>query len=462
MAGPAYLHRHININMKNRISLINLLKYSTLILLMVAFSNHLYAQEPEPLNLNKPEREKWFTDLGFGMFIHWSMDVQLGMVISHSMVGASDDFLDRYINELPRSFNPVNFDARQWVSAAKLAGMKYIVFTTKHHNGYCMFDTQTTEFGIMHSPYGKDVTKMLVDACREAGLAVGFYYSPDDFYFLYKQGTLVSRVREEAVASGNQELNAYVKEQMRELMTQYGDIDIVFLDGTEQYAKTELAKVCWDINPDVVVTRGAIETPEQETPDTPIPAPWEACYTLGDQWQYRPTNESYKTAKEVILQLIDIKAKGGNFLLNFGPDALGNFPPEQWGILNEISLWMFINREAFDNTVPHHVIKEDNMWFLTSPDRKTAYVFLNEDQWRLGERKKFEIGAFNITEESQVSVLGHNGKVLEYQPDADPSPQIAPSQNGILVSVTRAQRIYNDRQWNNPVVIKITALDIDE
>ena len=448
--------------MKNSISLIDFPRYSSLFLLMVVLGTHLNAQEAQPLNLNKPEREQWFTDLGFGMFIHWSMDVQLGMVISHSMVGASEDFLDRYVNELPKTFNPVNFDARQWVNAAKLAGMKYMVFTTKHHNGYCMFNTQTTDFSIMQSAYGKDVTKMLVDACREAGLAVGFYFSPDDFYFLYKQGTLISRVREEAVASGNPELNKYVKEQMKELMTQYGKIDIVFLDGMEQFAKTELAKVCWDLNPDVVVTRGAIETPEQNTPDSPVPAPWEACYTLGDQWQYRPTNESYKTAKEVILQLIDIKAKGGNFLLNFGPDALGNFPPEQLGILNEIALWMFINQEAFDNTVPHHVIKEKNMWFLTSRDRKNAYVFINEDHWRLGERKTFEIEAFKPTVKSQVSILGHNGIVLEYQPDADPSAKIAAAEIGMLVSVTRSQRIYNDRKWNNPVVIKITELDMGD
>ena len=444
--------------MKNSVSLIDFLRSSVLVIVMVLQTGLLNAQEAKPLNLNKPEREKWFTDLGFGMFIHWSMDVQLGMVISHSMVGASDDFLHRYVHELPKTFNPVDFDAREWAGAAKLAGMKYLVFTTKHHNGYCMFDTKTTDFSIMHSAYGKDVTKMLVDACREAGLAVGFYYSPDDFYFLYKQGTLISRVREEAVASGNPELNKYAKEQMKELMTRYGKIDIVFLDGMEQFAKTELAKVCWDLNPDVVVTRGAIETPEQHTPDSPIPSPWEACYTLGDQWQYRPTNESYKSAREVILELIDIKAKGGNFLLNFGPDARGNFPPEQLGILNEISLWMFFNQEAFENTVPHNVIKEGNMWFLTSRDGRTAYVFLNEDNWRFGERKTYEIGTFNPTEKSQVSVLGHNGLVLEYQPDVDPSPKITPTKDGMHVSVTRSQRIYNDRDWNNPVVLKITGL----
>jgi alpha-L-fucosidase len=376
------------------------------------------------------------------------------------MVGASEDYLARYVNELPKTFNPVHFDARQWANAAKLAGMKYIVFTTKHHNGYCMFETQTTDFGIMHSPYSKDVTKMLIDACREAGLAVGLYYSPDDFYFLYKQGTPISRVRHEAVASGNPELNEYVKKQMKELMTQYGKIDIVFLDGMDQFGKTELARLCWEINPDVVVTRGVIETPEQNTPDSPIPEPWEACYTLGNQWQYRPTNENFKKAKDVILKLIDIRAKGGNFLLNFGPDALGNFPQEQLGILNEISLWMFINQEAFNLTIPHQKIKQDNMWFLISKDRKTVYIFINEDQWKLGDRKIFSIEGFNISEKSQISVLGHNGKVLEYQEDVNPAPFIKQTNNGIEISVTRSQRIYNDRMWNNPVVVKITELDL--
>ncbi|MBN2632117.1 MAG: alpha-L-fucosidase [Bacteroidales bacterium] len=450
--------------MKDILSLIRVAgcRFSFIVLLFISTSHLVAAQDSKPLNLNKPERERWFSDLGFGMFIHWSMDVQLGMVISHSMVGASEDYLDRYINELPKSFNPVCFDARQWINAAKLAGMKYVVFTAKHHNGYCMFDTRTTDFGIMNSPYGKDVTRMITDECRKAGLAVGLYYSPDDFWFLHKQGTLISRVRNEALASGNPALNEYAKKQIRELMTQYGKIDIVFLDGMDQFGKTELAKLCWEINPDVVVTRGAINTPEQETPDSPIPGPWEACYTLGDQWQYRPTNETYKSAKDVILKLIDIRAKGGNLLLNFGPDALGNFPPEQSGILNEISLWMFINREALNHTVPNNdKIREKNMWFLKSRDGKTAYIFINEENWKFGERKTYKTQAFRTTANSHISVLGHNGQVLEYQKDADPAPYFKQTPEGIEFSVTRSQRIYNDRKWNNPVVVRLTGLAVN-
>ena len=440
-------------------------KFKALLILAIitcAPHNYISAQEEKVLNLNKPEREKWFSDLGFGMFIHWSMDVQLGTVISHSMVGASEGYLDSYINELPKTFNPVNFDAKQWVDAAKLAGMKYIVFTAKHHNGYCMYDTKTTDFGIMNSPYGKDVTKMIIEECRKAGLAVGIYFSPDDFHFLHEQGTLISRARDEAQPSNNPELTKFIKNQMKELMTQYGKIDIVFLDGLEQYGKTELAKVCWDINPEVVVTRGAITTPEQETPDSAIPSPWEACYTLGDQWQYRPTNEHFKTAKNAILKLVEIRAKGGNLLLNFGPDALGNFPAEQLGVLNELSLWMFINKEAIEGTIPHpKKIRQDNLYFLSAKDYKTVYIVINEDDWKLGERKVYNLKDFTTTANSKISVLGHNGIVLEYQKDNDPGPRFEQKGKDLEISVTRSQRIYNDKKWNNPIVVKLTELDIE-
>ena len=434
------------------------MKKLVILVLIITYSFTIQAQEPEMLNLNKPEREQWFAGLGYGMFIHWSFDVRLGMVISHSMVGASAEYLDRYVKELPGLFNPEKFNAVKWAQEAKMAGMKYLVFTSKHHNGFCMYDTKTTDFSVMNTPYGKDVTRQIIDACRKEGLAVGSYFSPDDFYFLYKQGTLISRTRPEALAEHNEELNEYTKKQMRELMTQYGKIDIVFLDGKSQFAKTELAKVCWEINPDVVVTRGAIPTPEQKTPDSALPSPWEACYTLGNQWQFRPTNEEYKSAGKVIEKLIEIRAKGGNFLLNFGPDAEGNFPSEQLAILNEISLWMFINQEAFENTVPHQPVHEENLWYLMGDQGKTAYVFILEDQWKYGERKSFLIKSFRATDQTRISVLGHNGKVLEYQKEVDPSPKFSTTENGLEIDIMRAQRIYNDRKWKNPLVVKIEEL----
>src|SRR5213593_4847721 len=127
------------------------------------------------LAANRPERLEWFRDQGFGMFIHWGVDVTLGSVISHSLVGASPDYVRRYFETLPRYFNPARFDPREWADLAKLAGMKYVVFTAKHHSGFCMFQTKTTSFNVINSPYGRDIAAQVVQAFREQGIAVGFY-----------------------------------------------------------------------------------------------------------------------------------------------------------------------------------------------------------------------------------------------------------------------------------------------
>ena len=125
---------------------------------------------------NLPARNEEFMDWGLGMFVHWSLDAQIGSVISHSLVGASDKYVDRYFNELPKTFNPKNYNPDEWMATAKIAGVKYMVFTTKHHSGYCMWDTKTTDFNIMNTPYGKDIVKDYVEACRRHGIKVGFYF----------------------------------------------------------------------------------------------------------------------------------------------------------------------------------------------------------------------------------------------------------------------------------------------
>jgi len=430
-----------------------------IILLSVVLTQIMANAQENILNLNKPDREKWFTDLGFGLFIHWSYDVTLGMVISHSMVGASGDYLDRYIQELPKCFNPQHFDPEKWAILAKRAGMKYVVFTAKHHNGFCMYDSHTTSYKVTNTPFGRDVTREVLDAFRKQDLAVGIYYSPDDFYFLHNQGILISRTRPEALASSNPELNAYVKKQMRELMTQYGKIDIVFLDGYEQYAKTELARICWEIDPDVVVTRGAMETPEQYLPDQALPSPWEACYTIGNQWQFRPTHEEYKSASDILGMLIQTRAQGGNLLLNVGPTPDGEIPGEQASILNEVALWMFINKESMQHIEPWYVTREGDTWLSKKQNENTIFIYLPAIDWIYGERKEFIFKSVKAGAETRISVLGHNGRVLEYQPEVDPAPRFTYSDEGLVISVMRAQRIYNDRQWPNPIVVKLENVD---
>ena len=153
-------------------------QFLLLALILITYTQKSEALSPKskgPL-LNDPMRNEVFMDWGLGMFVHWSMDSQIGSVISHSMVGASDEYLDRYINELPKTFNPTQYDPEKWMKIASLAGVKYMVLTTKHHNGFCMWDTKTTDFSIMNTPYEKDIVKAYVDACRKYNIKVGFYF----------------------------------------------------------------------------------------------------------------------------------------------------------------------------------------------------------------------------------------------------------------------------------------------
>ena len=174
--------------------------------------------EASEYNLNKPEREEWLRNAAAGLFIHFSVDAQLGIVISHSLVGASDDYVNRYFNELPKTFYPSRFDPVEMATLAKLAGMKYIMFTTKHHSGFCMWNTKTTGFNIMNTPYRKDLLKDFVEATRNAGLQVGFYFSPEDFHFLHTHNMLISRDDIVMTDVVKKEFDEFTRRQCEELM----------------------------------------------------------------------------------------------------------------------------------------------------------------------------------------------------------------------------------------------------
>ncbi|MCK5371398.1 MAG: alpha-L-fucosidase, partial [Cyclobacteriaceae bacterium] len=184
-------------------------------LLLFWFVSITYGQKIT-IDRNKPERLEWFRDLGFGMFIHWSIDVQLGAIISHNVAVASKDYQDQYFNELPKTFNPKKFDPVEWAKLAKLAGMKYMVFTAKHHNGFCMWDTKTSFFNIMNSGYGTDILKEIIEAFRKQGIAIGLYFSPDDYFVMYQQGYPPSRNSKESESTRNSELWEINKKQLRE------------------------------------------------------------------------------------------------------------------------------------------------------------------------------------------------------------------------------------------------------
>ena len=406
---------------------------------------------------NKPYRLEWLRDNGFGLFMHWGLDAQLGSVISHSMVGASDDYIERYVNELPKTFYPKKWDPEFFVLLAKTCGMKYVALTTKHHSGFCLWDTKTTEFNVMNTPYGKDIIREFVDACRKHDMAVGLYYSPEDFYYAYKRGELIQRRPALPNPNSDPEYIKLIRAQVTELMTRYGKVDVFFIDGQ---GKDAVKEVIWTLQPDCLITRGAIRSPEQTVPGLPPKGVWETCITLGTQWQYKPQQlDTLKDGNRVVEILIETRAKGGALLLNLGPRPDGSINELQEDIMREVALWNFVNREAVINVRPWIVTNEDKVWFTKNKDEDTVYVFLTKQKnWERKSRRDFVIGSVEATADTGMTVLGHNGLVVEYtgwEPEKA-KPLFEQKDDGLHLNLLPGQRLLNSGAWRNPVVVKLT------
>lgn len=431
-------------------------KSALLFCLFLCFGWYFSSAQKITIDRNKPERKEWFSDMGFGMFIHWSIDVQLGAMISHNVAVASKDYQDQYFNELPKTFNPKDFDPEQWAKLTKIAGMKYMVFTAKHHNGFCMWDTKTTDFNITNSGYGKDILKEIIAAFRAEGIAIGLYFSPDDFHMMYKQGLPPSRESPESASTRNSELWETNKKQLSELLTNYGKIDILFIDENSDWANPLVANYAWDIDPDLVITRGGMETPEQYLPEEPLESPWEACVSMGYHWQFIG-EENYKDAGKLIEMLIETRAKGGNLLLNVGPDAHGKIPEPQENRLREIALWHMVNHEAIENVRPWELSNENGSWFTRSKDKRYVYAFVNEYNWKWMVEKAFLFRSLSGSSKTKVSILGQNDQMMEYQIYRSPKTIFSVTDDGIFVNVIKAQRL--NKTWDNPLVIRFEGVE---
>ena len=424
-------------------------KFTLFLFIGIIFSFASYAQQNE----NNPEREQWFMDLGFGMFIHWSFDSQVGAVISHSMAGASQDYLEYFVNELPKSFDPKKFDPDEWAVLAKLAGMKYMVFTAKHHSGFCMWDTNTTKFSVMNTPFKQDILKKIIESFRKQGIAIGLYFSPEDFHYLYENNIPIGRLQHPMhYPENNPGLMNLDKAQLRELLTNYGKIDMIFFDGPAEGLK----QYAWEIQPDIFVTRGQIETPEQDLPSAPIPGPWEACFTMGTDWQYKPTNDPHKSGTEIINMLIETRAKGGNLLLNVGPKPNGEIQIEQEALLREIALWNMVNKQSIHDIRPWRIIKDEGVWFTSSKDGNTIYAFIQGGaNWPYGSRKELLLKRIQAGEQTKVSILGYASELVEYMKNFDAGIYHYSTPMGFIISAVNGLRLYTNNQWPNPIVIKI-------
>jgi alpha-L-fucosidase len=302
------------------------------------------AADLEPWLKPDPAALKRWQDMRFGMFIHWGPVSLTGHEIGWSR-GAQTP-IDEYDN-LYKRFNPTRFNADEWVAVAKAAGMKYMVLTTKHHDGFCLWDTQQTDFNIMHSPFGRDVTKELAEACRRGGIAFGTYHSVCDWHHpdfpLTSPGGKIRRETSDIAA-----YRRYLRAQVTELITNYGPLHSMWFDVPQEFDRvegSENVRLCRTLQPDILVNNragggvGDYGTPEQRVGGFDIERPWETCMTICRQWSWKP-DDKMKTLAECLQTLIRTAGGDGNLLFNVGPMPSGEIESRQIERLQEMGAWL--------------------------------------------------------------------------------------------------------------------------
>jgi alpha-L-fucosidase len=326
--------------------------------------------QDEPLKVN-PEtgetqaqfaaRTKWWREAKFGMFIHWGV---------YSIPADGEWHMNQHkmqvkdYEQYPPQFNPVNFDAAKWVRIAKDAGMKYITITSKHHDGFCMFDSKLSDYTIVRAtPWGKDPMKMLAAECKKQGIKLCFYHSIMDWHH---PDYLPRREWEtETRPADGASLDRYIehmKGQLTELLTNYGPIGGIWFDGgwehsPDQLHSLEVVKLIRKLQPGIMINDRAdipedYSTPEQNIPAGAIPGGrlWETCMTLNDHWGYARDDHNWKSPQDLVRKLCDIASKGGNFLLNVGPTELGEIPQPSIDNLEAVGSWMKVNGRSIYGT----------------------------------------------------------------------------------------------------------------
>lgn len=328
-----------------RITALSLLSFSAAFNSLMSAQEHSNEAAPSYLQANPESLQRW-DDLTFGLFMHWDMSSLLGVEISwakETRVDSGEGFIpDEIYNNLYKSFNPQQFDAKAFVKVAKDAGMRYIVFTSKHHGGFCMFDSKLTDYKITSTAFGRDVVAELAEATRDAGLAFGFYYSQPDWH------------HPDFIRKDFDAYRPYLFGQVKELCSNYGRIDILFFDGLyygeKEYHSKELFKMIRELQPEIVINNRCGLPADYDTPEQVVGAfqndrPWESCMTLGTSWSWK-TEDTFKSAEDCIRILVSTVGGDGNLLLNVGPMPTGMIEPRQAAILKQIGDWLEINGEA--------------------------------------------------------------------------------------------------------------------
>ncbi|NLE59393.1 MAG: DUF1080 domain-containing protein [Planctomycetes bacterium] len=302
---------------------------------------------------DRARRTRWWQEARFGMFIHWGPVSLKGTEIGWSRAGerrgtggGKGTIPVEVYDNLYREFNPTEFNAKEWVQIAKDAGMKYMVFTTKHHDGFCEFDSKLTDYKITNSPFKRDVVAELSAACHEAGMPIGFYYSPPDWHHPHYRTENHNRYVE------------YMHGQIRELLSNYGKIAILWFDGlggtSTDWNSTTLFEEVFRLQPDIIVNNRAglaadHDTPEQQVGKFQNNRLWESCITIGRQWAWKPDDEM-KSLKDCIQTLVRCAGGDGNLLFNVGPMPTGEIEPRQVERLREMGQWLGKHGESIYGT----------------------------------------------------------------------------------------------------------------
>ncbi|MBI2843264.1 MAG: alpha-L-fucosidase [Armatimonadetes bacterium] len=353
------------------------------------------AKEYEPYLRAKAEDMTWWRDAKFGMFIHWGPCTMVGTEISWSRKGERGSIPDNGIipqhvyDNLYKGFDPYKFNAREWVALAKAAGQKYIVFTAKHHDGFCMWDTSTTDYNITNSPFKRDIVAELAEACHEAGLKFGLYYSVPDWYH-------PDHCRPE-----HARYVKYMMDQVRELLTKYGRVDIMWFDcerpvsDPKTYDTYNLYKLIRTLQPGIILNDrggglpGDFITPERTIGGFRITPDWESCMSMGEQWAWKPS-ANQMSAKECILTLIRCAGGNGNLLLNISPMPNGQIEQVQADTLKAIGDWIGKNGESIYGTRGGPFMPSP--WISSTHKGNTIYVHIldwdGNDPMRLSQLPK--------------------------------------------------------------------------
>ena len=301
------------------------------------------ASKAAPPTPDQLRRMKWWHEARFGMFIHFGLYSQHAR---HEWAMEDEAIpIDEY-TALARVFNPAPHSARAWAKLAKAAGMKYMVMTTKHHEGFCHFDSKLTDYNAAKQGPARDLVREYVDAAREQGLRVGFYYSLMDWH--HPDGARCAHDED-----ARKRFVEYTHGLIREILTNYGKIDVLWYDvswplDAKGWESDRMNKMVFDLQPDIIVNNrnqlpGDFSTPEQKIVAEENGRPWESCMTLNDSWGFQRADDNWKSSKTIIRNLITCARDGGNYLLNIGPQPDGAVPAESIRVLTEVGEWMATN-----------------------------------------------------------------------------------------------------------------------